>query len=327
MAPRSRRRASADRGITPVTETPTTVSAADPLVARIGELRRQRRAVILAHNYQPAEIQDLADFTGDSFELSRQAARTEAAVIVFCGVRFMAETAAVLSPEKMVLHPEPRAGCPLADMITADELRALKKAHRGNPVVAYVNTSAEVKAETDICCTSSNAARVAEAAAGEEVIFIPDHNLGLWVQRHTHKRLLLWQGYCPTHHKITIADVERALSEHPGAEVIAHPECRPEVLDRAHQVLSTSGMIRRARESPAQTILVATEVGIIHRLKKEAPEKEFFPVSRHAVCPNMKRITLEKVLWSLEDLSGQVAVPAEIAKRARQALERMLEIA
>jgi len=309
-----------------VTATSTTINAADPLVARIDDLRRLRRAVILAHNYQLGEIQDLADFTGDSLELSRQAARTDAEVIVFCGVRFMAETAAVLSPDKLVLHPEPRAGCPLADMIAADELRALKGAHPGVPVVCYVNTSAEVKAESDCCCTSANAARVVEAMPGPEVIFVPDHNLGLWVQQHTSKRLLLWRGYCPTHNKITAEDVRRALEQHPEAEVIAHPECRPEVLDLAHQVLSTGGMIRRARETPARTVIVATELGIIHRLQKEAPDKRFLPVSRHAVCPNMKRITLEKVLWSLEDMSGQVQVPRDIAAGARRALDRMLEI-
>jgi quinolinate synthase len=304
----------------------TTTSAVDPLVNRIKELRSARRAVILAHNYQPGEIQDLADFTGDSLELSRQAAQTEAAVIVFCGVRFMAETAAVLSPDKTVLHPEPKAGCPLADMITADELRALKAAHPGVLVVSYVNTSAEVKAETDCCCTSANAARVVEYVAGQDVIFVPDYNLGLWVQRHTEKHLLLWQGYCPTHNRISAEDVGNALREHPGAEVIAHPECRPEVLDLAHQVLSTSGMIRRVRESPATEFIVATELGMLHRLRKEAPEKKFFPASRYAVCPNMKRITLEKVLWSLEDMSGQVQVPREIADRARLALDRMLEV-
>jgi len=309
-----------------VTETATTHTAARSLLARINELRHLRRAVILAHNYQLGEIQDLADFTGDSLELSRQAARTQAEVILFCGVRFMAETAAVLSPDKAVLHPEPRAGCPLADMITADELRALKQAHPGVPVVSYVNTSAEVKAETDYCCTSSNAARVVEHVQGPDVIFVPDRNLGLWVQRHTNKRLLLWQGYCQTHDRITAEDVRAALRQHPEAEVMAHPECRPEVLDLAHQVLSTSGMVRRARDSPAATMIVGTELGIIHRLQKEAPDKRFVPVSRHALCPNMKRITVEKVLWSLEDMSGQVHIPDDIAARARRALDRMLEV-
>jgi len=286
-----------------------------------------RRAVILAHNYQLGEVQDLADFTGDSLELSRQAAQTEAEVIVFCGVRFMAETAKVLSPNKTVLHPEPRAGCPLADMITAEELLAFKAAHGGAPVVCYVNTSAEVKAESDYCCTSSNAARVVERVDAPEVIFVPDRNLGLWVQRHTAKRLLLWQGSCPTHDRITAESIQEALRAYPDAEVIAHPECRPEVLDLAHQVLSTSGMIRRARETPACTIIVATELGIIHRLQQEAPDKRFVPVSRLAICPNMKRITLEKVLWSLEDMSGQVTIPEDIAGRARRALDRMLEVA
>jgi len=299
---------------------------ADRLLARIEKLRRRCRAVILAHNYQLGEIQDLADITGDSLDLSRRAALVDADVIVFCGVRFMAETAAVLAPDKLVLHPEPRAGCPMADMITAAELRALKAEHRGMPVVAYVNTSAEVKAESDYCCTSANAARVMEGISAQEVIFIPDRNLGMWVQRHTSKRLLLWQGYCPTHDRITVEHVRAALSQHPQAEVMAHPECRPEVLDLAHHVLSTGGMIRRARESPAQTMIVATEVGLIHRLQREAPGKRFVPVTRLATCPNMKRITLEKILWSLEDLSGRVEVAAEVAARARTALERMLEV-
>lgn len=299
---------------------------ADRLLARIEELRRRHRAVILAHNYQLGEIQDLADITGDSLDLSRRAALVDADVIVFCGVRFMAETAAVLAPDKLVLHPEPRAGCPLADMITAGELRALKAEHRGTPVVAYVNTSAEVKAESDYCCTSANAARVVEGISAQEVIFIPDRNLGMWVQRHTSKRLLLWQGYCPTHDRITVEHVRAALSQHPQAEVMAHPECRPEVLDLAHHVLSTGGMIRRARESPAQTMIVATEVGLIHRLQREAPDKRFVPVTRLATCPNMKRITLEKILWSLEDRCGRVEVAAEVAARARTALERMLEV-
>ena len=309
-----------------MTTTATDTSGAHRLSARIDELRRLRRAIILAHNYQLGEIQDLADFTGDSLELSRHAAQTEAEVIVFCGVRFMAETAAVLARDKTVLHPEPRAGCPLADMITAQELRALKGAHPGAPVVAYVNTSAEVKAESDYCCTSSNAARVVEAVPAQEVIFVPDRNLGLWVQRHTGKRLLLWQGHCPTHDRITAEAVQDALRSYPDAEVMAHPECRPEVLDLAHQVLSTGGMIRRAQESPAATMIVATELGLIHRLQQVAPNKRFTPVSRLAMCPNMKRITLEKVLWSLEDVSGRVQVPDDVAARARTALDRMLEV-
>jgi quinolinate synthase len=309
-----------------VTTTATDTNGAHRLAARIDELRRLRRAIILAHNYQLGEIQDLADFSGDSLELSRQAARTEAEVIVFCGVRFMAETAAVLARDKTVLHPEPRAGCPLADMITAQELRALKGAHAGAPVVAYVNTSAEVKAESDYCCTSSNAARVVEAVPAREVIFVPDRNLGLWVQRHTGKRLLLWQGHCPTHDRITAQAVQDALRSYPDAEVMAHPECRPEVLDLAHQVLSTGGMIRRAQESPAATMIVATELGLIHRLRQVAPNKRFVPVSRLAMCPNMKRITLEKVLWSLEDMSGRVELADDVAALARTALDRMLEV-
>jgi quinolinate synthase len=300
--------------------------AKEELLGMIARWKQERQAVILAHNYQLGEVQDLADFVGDSLELSRQAARTEAPVIVFCGVRFMAETASILSPQKVVLHPDPSAGCPLANMINAEQLRALKAEHPGRPVVCYVNSSAEVKAESDLCCTSANAVAVVNAAPGEEVIFVPDRNLGAWVAGQTGKRLIIWDGYCPTHERIMPEQIEQLRDRHPEAVVMVHPECRPAVVALADEVLSTGGMLRFARISPAQELIVGTELGLIHRLEQENPGKRCYPVSRLTTCPNMKRITLEKVLWSLEDMKDQVVVPEPVRSRARRAIERMVEI-
>jgi quinolinate synthase len=296
------------------------------LVDRILALKAERHAVILAHNYQLAEVQDIADFVGDSLELSRRAAATDAETIVFCGVSFMAETAAILSPDKAVLIPDWEAGCPMAAMITAQQLREEKARRPGLPVVCYVNTSAEVKAESDICCTSANAIEVVNSLEAEEVIFVPDWCLGNWAQRHTDKRLHLWPGYCNTHHRILAADIERVKGEHPAAEVMVHPECTPDVVALADHVASTGGMIRVARESPAREFIVGTEVGIIHRLKGDHPDKEFYPTSSLVVCPNMKRINLEKVLWSLEDMRHRVEVPADVRERARDAIDRMIAL-
>ncbi|KPJ61895.1 quinolinate synthetase [candidate division KD3-62 bacterium DG_56] len=296
------------------------------IVERILALKEERKAVILSHNYQIGEVQDIADFLGDSLELSRRAAATDAETIVFCGVRFMAETAAILSPEKTVLIPDPEAGCPLADMITAEQLRSEKAKRPGVPVVCYVNTSAEVKAESDICCTSANAIEVVNSIEGEEIIFVPDWCLGDWAQKHTDKRLYLWPGYCNTHHHVLAADIESAKREHPAAEVMAHPECTPDVLAMADHVVSTGGMTRVARESGAREFIVGTEIGIIHRLKADNPEKEFYPTSSLLVCPDMKRISLEKVLWALEDMRYRVEVPAEVRDRARAAIERMIDL-
>ena len=296
------------------------------LCAKIQLLKNERRAVILAHNYQPAEIQDIADFVGDSLELSQQAAGTKAEVIVFCGVHFMAETAFILSPQKTVLLPDPHAGCLMADMITAAKLREKKREFPGIPVVCYVNSSAEVKAESDICCTSSNAVKVVESLPQQEIIFVPDKYLGQWVASQTGKKLHLWPGFCPTHARILPQHILELKEKYPRAKVVVHPECRPEVDALADAVLSTGGMMRYARQTDAQQMIIGTEMGIIHRLQKENPGKEFIPVCPQAVCPNMKLTTLEKVLWCLQDMQPRVRVPEDIRLRARSSVERMLKV-
>ena len=290
-------------------------------------LKERRKAVILAHNYQLGEVQDIADFVGDSLGLSQQAAKTDAKVIVFCGVHFMAETAAMLSPDKIVLLPDLNAGCPMADMINAEQLREEKKKHPGSPVVCYVNSTAEVKAECDVCCTSSNAIKVVERLGDERpIIFIPDQYLGAYTAFKTNKKLILWPGYCPTHMKIGVDDIINLKKEHPCAEVLVHPECRPEVIAQADYALSTDGIIKRVGQSLSKEFIIGTELGIIHRLKKENPDKIFIPASQRAVCPNMKSITLEKVLWALERMEFPVTVPPNIRERAVHAVSRMLEI-
>ncbi|MES0329139.1 MAG: quinolinate synthase NadA, partial [Dehalococcoidales bacterium] len=246
------------------------------LISRIAALKEERKAVILAHNYQIAEVQDIADFVGDSLELSQRAAATTAKIIVFCGVHFMAETASILSPEKKVLLPDVNAGCPMADMITAAGLREMKEQFPGSSVVCYVNTTAEVKAESDICCTSANAVRVAESLNGGDIIFVPDQYLGDYVRGQTGRSMHLWPGYCPTHVKIRPEDITERRREHPGAKVVVHPECRPEVIALADETLSTGGMIRYARRTDVAELVLGTEPGIIHRLKKENPGKKFF---------------------------------------------------
>ena len=296
------------------------------IIAEIQRLRTQRRAVILAHNYQRPEVQDIADFTGDSLGLSREAARTDAEVIVFCGVHFMAQTAKLLSPEKTVLLPEREAGCPMADMITPEQLREFKAQHPGAPVVAYVNTTAEVKAESDICCTSANAIEVVRAVEAPKVLFIPDKNLGRWVQQHVpEKEIIVYPGFCPTHQYITAEDIRQAKREHPNAKVLAHPECTEEVLALADVVRSTSGMIRYARESEDTEFIVATELGILHPLSKDNPGKRFWPLFS-ALCPNMKLTTLESVRRSLERNEHVIEIAPDIAARARAAVERMVQV-
>jgi quinolinate synthase len=293
---------------------------------RIRELRQQRHAVILAHNYQRGEVQDIADFVGDSLELSQKAAATDADVIVFCGVHFMAETAFILNPSRMVLLPDAGAGCPMANMITAAQLIAKKKELPGVTVVTYINSSAAVKAESDYCCTSANGVKVVQSIAADEILFVPDQYLGDFIQRRTGKKMHLWPGYCPTHVKITPEDINRARREHPRARVVVHPECRPEVVDLADDAMSTSGIIRYAARPDVSELVVGTEVEIIHRLKKENPGKQFYPASTKAVCPNMKKITLDKVLASLEKMAPEVRVPEDIRVRARAAVDRMLAI-
>lgn len=299
----------------------------DELERKIRELKKKRDAVILAHNYQLPEVQEVADYRGDSLELSRIAAKVEAKVIVFCGVYFMAETASILCPEKKVIMPDAAAGCPMANMITAADLRALKKSHPKAVTVGYVNTSAEVKAELDYCCTSTNAVAVVNALKDyEEVIFIPDKYLADYVSRKTGRKLIIWNGFCPTHIKILPEDIQREKNFHPKAKVMVHPECLPQVVAMADAVLSTSQMGKFAKENPAKEFIVGTEVGLVYRLKLDNPGKEFYPASERAVCPNMKRTTQEKIFWALEELKEEVKVPDDIRRRAKAAIDRMLEI-
>ena len=294
------------------------------LVNKILRLKEQRNAVILAHNYQRPEVQDIGDFVGDSLELSRKAAETDAAVIVFCGVHFMAETASILSPGKTVLLPDAESGCPMADMITADALIKKKLQMPGVHVVCYVNSSAAVKAESEVCCTSANAVRVVESVGPGEILFVPDQYLGHWVSTQTGRPMELWPGFCPTHLKIKPEDIISNKQRYPGAVALVHPECRPEVTAVADHVLSTGGMLKFAGQTEAKILIIATEVGLLHRLRKENPGKTFIPANARALCPNMKKITLEKVLWALEDMQPEIKVPEDIRLRARVAVDRML---
>lgn len=296
------------------------------LVERIIRLKKSRNAVILAHNYQISEVQDIADYVGDSLGLSIQASRTKADVIVFCGVYFMAETAKILSPEKIVIIPDRKASCPMADMITAEDLRRLKAEHSGAKTLCYVNTTAEVKAECDVCCTSGNAERIVTEAFNEddEIIFVPDQYLAQYISRKVGREFILWKGYCPTHLKILTGDIERETRLHPGAKVIVHLECRADVTGIADKVLSTEGMYRYVIETDEKEFIIGTETGMLHRLRKTNPDKMFYPLCERAVCPNMKLTTLEKVFWALEDMKDEVIVPEEIIAKARKSLEIML---
>jgi len=297
------------------------------LSAEIRQLARERGAIILAHNYQRAEVQDVADFVGDSLGLSRQAALTDAGIIIFAGVHFMAETAKILSPSKTVLMPEPRAGCPMADMITGDALVAWKAEHPGVPVVTYVNSSADVKAVSDVCVTSANAVAVVRALGASRILFAPDKNLGSWVARSLPDvDVELWEGWCPTHDDVTAEQVVAAREAHPQAAVIAHPECRPDVVDLADAVLSTSQMLAFAASSSADEFIVVTEAGLIHALQKAAPGKRFHELRPRMLCPNMKLTTLQKVRDCLADLSGEVVVSEDVRVAALGAVERMVAI-
>ena len=298
------------------------------MTEEIEKLKRERNAVILAHNYTRPEVQDAADFTGDSLELARRATQVDADVIVFCGVYFMAETAAILNPTRTVLIPDATAGCPMADMITAEQLRELKARHPGAKAVCYVNSTAEVKAECDMCVTSGNAEKVMRTfAPGEKILFVPDQHLGGHIAGLLGRDYTLWPGYCPTHQAITAKSVADARAAHPGAPVLVHPECAKDVREAADFALSTGGMCRFARESAAKEIVVGTETGILHRLRKENPEKTFHPVNERMVCPNMKKTTLESLAASLREMKTRVVVPEDIAVRARRAIEAMLAIA
>jgi quinolinate synthase len=299
----------------------------DALKAEIRRLLAERDAVLLAHNYQRDEVQEIADVTGDSLALSQEAAKSPASVIVFCGVHFMAESAAILSPEKTVLLPRIDAGCPMADMVTAEQLRAWRAEHPGAVVVTYVNSSAEVKAESDICCTSGNVVNVVRSIPeGRELFLVPDRNLAQYAAAKTGRKLSWWDGYCPTHERLTVRDIEAARAAHPGAPVVVHPECRPEVVAAADAVLSTAGMYAWCAKSPAREFVIGTETGILYKLRKENPGKAFHLASRSLVCPNMKLTTLEDVRDSLETLSPVVSVPAGIREKAVSALEAMIRI-
>jgi quinolinate synthase len=302
------------------------VESREEILKEIEELKVRRNAIILAHNYQVGEIQDIADFVGDSLELSRKAAATDAETIVFCGVLFMAETAAILSPEKNVLLPDLRAGCPLADMISPEALKMLKQDHPQAAVVCYVNSSAEVKAESDICCTSANAVKVVNSLTQEKVIFVPDRNLCHWAARSTDKELICWEGFCPTHEVLRKEDVLNVKRAHPEAKFVAHPECLEEVLDLADEVTSTSGILNFARETSAKELIIGTEIGMLHRLRKENPDKRFYPASEKMVCPNMKYHTLEKVRHSLKEMVHLIKVPEEIRARAYESIKKMLDL-
>lgn len=297
------------------------------LMEEIRQLKKQRNAVILAHLYQRPEVQEVADFVGDSLALSQKAAETDADVIVFCGVHFMAESAAILSPDKIVLLPEEKAGCPMADMVTAEALRQRKQELPNATVVCYVNSSAEVKAESDICCTSANAAKVVQSLPEDaQILFIPDRNLGHWVQQQTGREIVLWEGYCNTHERLTAEDIHKARAEHPEAVLLVHPECRPDVVELADGVFSTAGMIKYAKESSAKEFILGTESGILHEIQKACPDKTFYMASNKLICPNMKSTTLPKVKWALEDLEPRITVPEDIRNRAIFALEKMLAI-
>lgn len=296
------------------------------LKERIVQLKKERNAIILAHYYQRDEIQEVADFRGDSFLLAQKAAQTDADMIVFCGVHFMGESAKILAPDKIVVIPDERAGCPMADMVNVEGLRALKKKHPNAKVVTYINSSAEIKAETDICCTSSNAIKVVNSLDSDEIIWVPDKNLGDYVSKHTDKKMIIWEGYCNTHDLLTVKDVEEMKSKYPNAQVVVHPECRPEVVQIADFVGSTTAIIEYCKKSASQEFIVGTEDGTGYQLRKDSPHKTFHFASKFLVCPNMKVNNLKKVVRCMETMQPQIYVPPHIAEKARLSLERMLQV-
>jgi len=299
----------------------------EALKKKIEKLKKKRNAVIIAHNYQRDEIQEIADISGDSLALSQAAVRTDADVIIFCGVQFMAESASILNPDKKVLLPVREAGCPLADMITPEKLRAKKAQYPGAAVVCYVNSSAEVKAESDIACTSSNAVEVVRALKEKQIIFVPDKNLGRYVQSQIpEKEIILWEGFCPTHIRVQEEDIVRAKNAHPNAEVIAHPECNPEVLALSDHICSTGGMFTYVKNSSAGEFIISTESGMLYKLQKDNPDKKFYLPTSHLVCANMKLITLGWVAHSLEMMVYEVKVADDVRERAKRALDRMLAV-
>lgn len=296
------------------------------LKQEIRDLLKKRNAILLAHNYMRDEVQEIADITGDSLGLSQEAAKTGKDVIVFCGVHFMAESAAILSPKKTVLLPRPDAGCPMADMVTAEKLIEFKAKHPGIPVVTYVNSSAAVKAVSDICCTSANALKVVNSLPDREIIFTPDRNLGQYVARFSDKKFHLWDGYCPTHERLKADAVKSMKEAHSDALFICHPECNPSVVELADHVCSTSGMYEYCRKSPVKRFIIGTEAGILYKLRLENPEKEFMLASPALICPNMKLTSLEDILAALKTMQPVISVPEEIRIPARKALDKMIVI-
>jgi len=298
----------------------------EKLVSKIKRLKRERNIVILAHNYQPPEIQDIADFVGDSLDLSRKATKVSSKYIVFCGVNFMAESAQILNPDKVVLHPSLDARCPMADMVNIKELERLQDENPDALTVAYINTTAETKAMADICCTSANAVHVIKKLDAKKIIFVPDRNLGSYVKRFVvDKEIMIWPGYCHTHENISKDDILRLKSKYPNAEIMVHPECRSDVIDIADFVFSTNGMVKHVRESKAKEFIVGTEKGLCYRLRKENPDKRFYEIDK-AVCPDMKKITLEKILASMENLEPRVELSSNVMEMAKKPLDKMLEI-
>ena len=296
------------------------------MVKEIEKLKKQKKAIILAHNYQNPEVQDIADYTGDSLELSRIAADNKAEVIVFCGVHFMAESAYILSPQKKVILPDITAGCPMADMATAQDVLDMKKKNPDAAVVTYINSSADVKAVSDICVTSANAVQIVNKLKESKIIFVPDRNLAHYVQRFTTKQIIPWKGFCPTHDRFTKDELIAVKQKYPEACVIVHPECRPEIIDMADKVLSTGQMVKNINTIPHKQVIVGTEEGMLHKLKKIAPEKEFILASKGFICPNMKKITLEKILIALTEEQPIVAVKEDTRIKAFSALQKMLDL-
>ena len=300
----------------------------ESLKKKILKLKKEKHAVIIVHNYQRDEVQDIADISGDSLALSQAAVNADAKVIVFCGVDFMAESASILNPDKIVLLPVKEAGCPMADMVTVERLREKKKEYPGAAIVCYVNSSATIKAESDICCTSSNAIQIVQSLKGyKEVIFVPDKNLGRYVQQNVpDKKIILWEGFCPTHIRVSKEEVSKAKEDHPGAEVVAHPECNPDVLSVSDHICSTGGMFKYVKASKSKEFIIATESGMLYRLRKDNPGKKFYVPTDRLVCPTMKLTTLGWVAHSLEAMEHEIRISGDIRDKACKALERMLKV-
>ena len=295
-------------------------------IEKLNKLRKEKNAIILAHNYQLPEIQDIADFLGDSLDLAKKATKTDAENIIFCGVDFMAESAKILNPDKNVIHPDIEAECPMANTVEIEKLLELKKSNPGAEIVSYINTTVETKAISDICCTSANGSEVVKSLTSKKIIFVPDKNLGAYIQKNVKdKDLIIWPGICPTHHRIRKEDILKLKKLHPNAEILVHPECRPEIIDISDYALSTNGMINHAKESDSKEFIIGTEKELCYRLKNEIPNKIFYPI-KTAICPNMKKITFEKVLNSLETLEPKIKIPDEFMKKAKIPLQRMMDI-